>query len=172
MPVRRTPFAGAAQGGQTQGTPAGAMGMPPSPNMTGAPSGNPSPMGMFGQPTEQPQFDPNANGPMSPFNIDSMLKTNQPQGMDLASLAPPPPAQAPGQAPQRRPLAPYGESSGVESASYGSSSGSSGAQGGQAGAMGPDGQPQDPNGTGAMGDAGGSMSPMVMLRLLKTLGRI
>ena len=165
---------GAAQGGQTRGTAAGAMTMPPQPGMTGAPANNPAqpPMQpMAGVGMQQPPSEPNAGGPMSPFNIESMLKTQRPgggpgagggMGMEMPGLAPPP---MDGQQPARRPLQPWGEAGKTSSgeASYGQPGGTSeGAAGASAGA-----------GAGMdMGDAGGQMSPMVMLRLLKTLGRI
>lgn len=181
MPIRRTPFRGAAQGGQEAGTVAGAMSMPPTPGL-GGPSGTPqqspmsSPMGM-----SQPQIpgmgqvpgmagmpDVHAGGPSSPFNIDEMLKTNEPKMQPNAMALPPPPPAVP-PSPIRRTLQPWGDSAGTPKAQagYGGQADNGESQPGQ-------GQPQPgaPAQAPGMGDVGGGMAPMVMLRLLKSLGRI
>ena len=98
-----------------------------------------------------PPAEPSAGGPDSPFNIEQMLKTN----MQGAAPAQPP-------APARRPLPPWGDSQGTPRTDYSTSEFETNA--GQA--------PMGDEGATAMGDAGGQMSPMVMLRLLRSLGRV
>lgn len=108
--------------------------------------------------------DVHAGGPSSPFNIDEMLKTNEPK-MQPQAMALPPAVPA---SPIRRTLQPWGDSAGTPQPSYGGQADNGESQPGQ-------GQPQPGMQQGqapGMGDVGGGMAPMVMLRLLKSLGRI
>lgn len=131
--------------------------MMPKPGMTAAPAGNANPDSKGGSPmvpsAVPPPIDMKAGGPTAPFNIDEMLQTNR---GDAGGQQPP--AQ---QGPQRRALPPWGDSQGAQP--------KTGAD--LATAMGADGTDMadplqgDPSQAGAMG-------PMVMLRLLKSLGRL
>lgn len=188
MATRRSPYQGAAQGGQERGNVAGAMTMPPMPGLGGPP---PQPQGPMpqGPPTSGPILpgmpDVQAGGPSSPFNIDEMLKTNEPKmsmGAPGAGGGAPPPGMP--ESPVRRTLQPWGDTG--ASSAYGGPSqphtqpagrqsmmpGEGGGNGG--GEMGAQpGQQPGAQGQGpSMGDAGGGLAPMVMLRLLKALGRI
>lgn len=180
MATRRSPYQGAAQGGQERGNVAGAMTMPPMPGL-----GGPPPQPQMGQPPGPPTSGPlmpgmpdmqnmQAGGPSSPFNIDEMLKTNEPKmggGMGMPGAGAPPPPGVP-ESPVRRTLQPWGDAGGSGKPSPQPAGRSpmddSGAATMDAPVAGQQPMQQGPG----MGDVGGGMAPMVMLRLLKALGRI
>lgn len=158
-------MAGGMMPGAGAGGPGGPGGpMQPRPPMTGAPAGNANPQAQNGSPMQPPAvpppIEPTAGGPTSPFNIQSMLQTNRGNagGMSAGPMGPQQPTR-------RAPLTPWGDS-----------------QGKPAGTMsntGDDlGHPADQNGPGMNAMQQGtdatdpSKSPLVMLRLMKALGKI
>lgn len=171
MAIRRQPqIAGA---GMTGAMPqAGMMGtsrgpMMPKPPMTGAPAGNANPDAQNGSPMVPPPIDPAAGGPTAPGNIDKMLQTQtQPGG--------------PSTGPQRRqPLPPWGDSQGdvVPKAALPKTgpfdTAGNANFGADASTFSGDEQFGDTNLLNVPGRMqAGTMGPMIMLKLLKSMGQL
>lgn len=175
MAIRRQPqmpgMMGGAQAqpgmiGTGQGQPSSGAGpMMPKPPMTTAPAGNANPDAQNGSPMVPPSVDPAAGGPTAPGNIQSMLQTNVagPTG------------------PQRRPLPPWGDSQGDGRPPMGMPAPPlAGAFDTTKGTFGADDSTY--NGDEQFGDKNllnipgrvqaGASGPMVMLKLLKSLGHL
>lgn len=160
------------------GMPGGRMpALPPRPGMMGAGGGaanNPQPGmpgpqagamgGAMGGPVPLPgqpaPSQPTAGGPLSPMNVQGSGMLTAP-GAQPSGLRP---------SPAPTPLPPWGS----QPSTTGMPGTSAGQQGGQL-PQGPDQDVQDlmgPNAKPANANASESMSPMVMLRMLKAMGRI
>lgn len=162
MPVRRMPQMGAgpaaamAGGMAPGGRPGGGGGMRmPRPAMTGAPTGNANPNAMNGIPMAPPPIDPSAGGPTSPFNIDQMLKTNQGNAGGSTNAQP---GSGPQQPVRRTSMPPWGDSQGKPTMDAGTGASADPTMGGAA-----------PTGVDANDP---SQGPLVMLRLLKAMGKV
>lgn len=151
---------GMMNGGGGDGAEGGGGPRMPRPPMTGAPAGNANPNAMNGIPMAPPPVQPTAGGPTSPFNIQSMLQTNRGNAGGGGAA----PGGADPQAPQRRPLMPWGNSHG-EPAGGGDQGQAPMAFGGAEGASPGMGAPN-----GGMDDP--TKGPLVMLRLMKAMGQL
>lgn len=152
----------------------GRTGAQPSMGMGGAPQGEPMQQMPGAPPSMMQPPAPNAGGPTSPLNISQMLQAR----MGDRSAGPQQQQPMPGGAPGGQTMPPWGDSgTRPNRVALGAPGGDMGQMGLDAGMSGMGGEmgmgaEMGAGGGGPQAGAPGAMGPTVMMRLLRTLGRI